>query len=480
MNVVVNTELKVPLYKQIAQQLELHILNGELAAGSILPTERDLALRIGVNRSTITTAYNELRQTGLVYSKQGSGTVVSEHIWDIVPKNLINWNHSRNVTFTPTQPLTKRILEVSKHPEIINLANGTLPYELPEHQVKQIFSNLSDAYKNESNSFIDWKTREVLSSHLKKDWHLPTSPNNILLTSGINQSMLLLIHCLLNPGDAIAVEGPSYTYTVKLFASFGIKIVKLPVYEDGINPEEVRELYKRHRIRMLMTTPTYQNPTGVVMSLEKRKELLAVSNELKIPIIEFDCTSPLNFATEPVPPSLYELDETNELVIHIGSFTDTLGPNIELGWILGYHTIFEHIKDAKYQMGLGPSRTTMQFTAAYIQSGFWNGNLQTLKDTLSHRSNLLHSFLQQYVGDKITYQRPLGGLNYWCSLNMDLHHENELMEACIHQGVIIVPGTVYGAEKGFVRFSIANSEDNQIEEGVKRFSKALKNIKKYV
>lgn len=480
MNVVVNTELKVPLYKQIAQQLELHILNGELAAGSILPTERDLALRLGVNRSTITTAYNELRQTGLVYSKQGSGTVVSEHIWDIVPKNLINWNYTRNVTFTPTQPLTKRILEVSKHPEMINLANGTLPYELPEDQVKQIFVNLADVYKNESNSFIDWKTREVMSTHLKNDWQLPTMPNNILLTTGINQSMLLLIHCLLNPGDVVAVECPSYTYTVKLFASFGIKIVRLPVYEDGLNPEEVRELYKRHRIRMVITTPTYQNPTGTVMSLEKRKELLAICKELKVPIIENDCTSPLNFSNEPVPPSLYELDETKELVIHIGSFTDTLGPNIELGWILGSHTIFEHIKDAKYQMGLGPTRTTMQFFMEYIQCGFWNGNLGKLKETLSHRSNLLHSFLMQYVGVKMTYQRPQGGLNYWCSLNINLHHEYELMEACIHQGVVVVPGTVYGAEKGFVRFSIAQCEEHQIEEGVKRFSKALMNIKKYV
>lgn len=464
-----------PIYRQIVDYFEKEIIEGELPPGTSLPSERDLALELNVNRSTIATAYSELRASGLIYSKQGSGTRVNEYLWDIVPKKLLNWNHFRNKRFSPNKPLVNRILEASKNPDIISFAKVELSNEtFPTALSKEVFNRLNPGYwLSQSTTESDNITRTALAKHLTNDWGTKVDKDNILLTSCIHQSFLLLTHCMLNHGDTVAIENPSYTYAVDIFTSAGIQIVRLPIDENGLNPEEIPNLYKKHRIKMVFTNPTYQNPTGTVLTLERRKRLLDICNSYKIPIVEIDCASPLaHNEGAKIPPSLYELDNKG-IVINIGSFSDTISPTIDFGWVLASKYVLGLLWDGKYQLGLGSAILTNQFITEFLNNGFWATNLENLKKTIRNRKLQLVNSLDNFLKNQLTYYDPKGGYNVWCHISKPISREKELLESCIHHGVLPVPGSVYGVSPGYLRLSFAQNSGDLVDIGLQRLSSVL-------
>ncbi|TLS38253.1 PLP-dependent aminotransferase family protein [Pseudalkalibacillus caeni] len=459
-----------PIYKQIVQYFEEMILNGDLDAGAPLPTERDLAVQLGVNRSTITTAYAELRASGLVYSKQGSGTRVSHNAWDLLPQRFVNWSNVRNVSFAPMLPIAKRILEVTSNQDVINLATGRLSNDLyPQDSYKLLMQQI---LKNTDLTRVDeQELKKALASHFFADQDIVAEPYELLTTSGIQQAILLLIHCLLSPGDSVAIECPSYTYTNKLFTSAGVKMVRLPIDKQGIKPEEIYELYNRHRIKMVITNPTYQNPTGTTLTIERRKKLLEICSDLHVPIIEIDCFSTLSYNGDQ-PPSLYSLNKTKGLVIQIGNITEALGPELDIGWLLASKNLIERFEDAKYQMGLGASSFTEKIASELLLSGYWRDNRTDLQENLTRRKDITLSALKQYAGNSLTFIEPEGGFYLWCKLN-GMTREKDLLETLIQHGVVAVPGGIYGVDKGFIRLSFAHCEEERINEGVKRLCNAI-------
>jgi GntR family transcriptional regulator, regulator for abcA and norABC len=480
MDIYINhNEMKNPLYKQIVQQIEEQILNGSLEPGYILPTERQLALRIGVNRTTVTSAYNELRKSGMIYSKQGSGTIVSDDLQQI-PSKVVQWRNFTNEYYTPLLPIIKRIFEASKQAGVINLSVDTIPYQIPEKQNQKIMNNIINDYQGIFTDILMSKARDVLSNHLTNQWKIPTKPDEVILTSGLEQSLILLVYSLLNRGDVVVIDDPSLTYSVKFFNSFGIKMVKMPSSIEGINPNVIRDLYQKHRIRMVITTPTFHEVTGDILPLVSRLELISVCKELKIPIIELGSTIPLaHNPSVSLPPSLYELDYSKEIVIHIGDFHDSFGAGVEFGWILGGYSVFEVIRNAKYQLGYRTSRFPMLYMIEYLNLNYWEEHIMNYQIDLNHRKNILLQAVETYLAKKATYTIPSGGRNLWVKVNIPYHSDLELIEACIKSGVIVFLGTVFGGEKGTIMISYAKCREDQIEEGVKRLSLALQNIKKY-
>ncbi len=468
----------IPIYKQIAHHYENLIIKGELLAGSSMPTERVLARELGVNRSTVATAYAELRASGLVISTQGSGTKVSEHLWDVYPKNMLNWNRYTGISFLPTQSISKRIREVSRDPNVINLVNsGVSPDLYPIDTLQNMLQNIKLTVEFGYSKILgDRSFREVLSTHLKDQYEINAHPEEILITSGAQQAFLLLTHCLLNPGDAVAIEYPSYTYTLKFFASSGIRMVRLPLDHEGLLPEEIRSLYRNHRVRMVFTNPTYQNPTGTILGIERRRQLLQICEELQIPIVEIDFMNPLTHPGHvPPPPPLIAMNDGG-LVIHIGSLSDTVAPGMRIGWVVASKAVLERLADAKHQMDLGTSAISQQMALEFINRGHWKTNVMKLQENLKSRKMVMENALRQHVGDRIKWIEVHGGGTLWCELQ-NAPNDRDLLEACIQEGVLVVPGTVYGAEHGFVRLAFAHQKEDKIEEGIQRFARAISTFK---
>src|SRR3954470_21462422 len=245
---------KKAIYKQLAEYLENGIADGTFPPDKPLPSERYLAKELNINRSTVVAAYDELESNGLIDRSRGSGTTISKDIWGITKKRIPSWNRYIEAgSFLPNLPVTQRIHKEMVEHKLMNLASGELSQDLfPISSLREITSNRSFigtlGYDHPQGNAI---LRETLSNHVKRYRSIEANPSSILITSGAQQALHLVVQCLLKPGDAVAIENPSYNYNLPIFKSAGIKTYYLKVGKDGIDPNDISALYKKHRIRMI-------------------------------------------------------------------------------------------------------------------------------------------------------------------------------------------------------------------------------------
>ncbi len=464
---------KTPLFRQIALHLEEQITKGVLSPGSLLPSERKLAKQLNVNRSTVVAAYAELRSTGLIESKQGSGTRVSTELWGISTRRLPNWRaYVEQGMFLPSLPLFNRVREATTIRGVINLASGEPdPRFFPTSTLSKLMPEVPvEAALNYPEPLGLKFLREQISRYMKRQVGIEASADEILITAGAQQALHLITQCLLSPGESVGLEGPSYFYSLPLFPSSGLRLVRLPLDDEGLIPEELYSLYQRNKVRMVFTVPTLQNPTGITMSMDRRRRVLDVCRELRIPIVEDDPYHAL-YPDDGRPLAIKSLDDDHR-VLYIGSLSKIVAPGLRIGWIVGPHSVLARLADAKRQMDFGTS-TIMQYLAAvYLSSNDWEHHLVSIRSKLDEQKHVMANYLDSSLSRILEFDIPKGGYYMWCRLRRPCN-ENQLIEACIRNGVVVMPGTVFGAQPGYVRMTYARSAPDKIEEGLSRLNQAL-------
>ena len=470
-----NREDKKAIYKQIAEYIEHGITTGEFSAGTLLPSERNLAEKLGVNRSTIIAAYEELESTGIVSRKKGSGTRVSSDIWGISHKRIPNWGrYVEYGSFLPNLPLVQLIRkETQEESDIINLSSGELSPELfPLKEFQTILTEVPfTAHLGYDHPQGNLQLRETITDHLKDTKEIETDPESILITSGAQQALHLIVECLLKPGDSVAIEDPSYFYSLPIFKSAGIKTFSLPVDHDGINPEDILDLHKKHRIRMVFVNPTYQNPTGTVLSNSRRKRLLELSSELGLPIIEDDPYSLISFNGEFIP-TLKSMDQTGT-VLYISSLTKIVASGLRIGWIVGPRRVIERLADAKQQLDFGHSIFPQWIAQNFLRSNEFLLHIKDLQIQLKQRKDQLIKCLKKNAGDEVEFLPPKGGIHLWCRINNGRINQKQLLEESLKKGVAYLPGSVMGSQTNYIRFTFGRGGCLNIQTGIERFTEAL-------
>jgi GntR family transcriptional regulator, regulator for abcA and norABC len=472
-----NREEKKAIYKQIADYIEQGITLGEFPPNSLLPSERSFAQELGVNRSTIVAAYEELESTGLVTRKKGSGTRVSSDIWGISHKRIPNWGrYIEYGSFLPNLPLVQKIRKETQEKDIINFSSGELSPELfPANQFQSILSQVPfDAQLGYDHPQGNLLLRETITDHLKETKHIETDPSSILITSGAQQALHLIVQCLLKPGDAVAIEDPSYCYSLPIFQSAGLKTFLLPIDENGINPEDIINLHKKHRIRMVFVNPTFQNPTGTVLSPSRRRRLLELSSELGLPIIEDDPYSLTSFDGKSIP-SLKSIDH-NGTILYISSLSKIVASGLRIGWVIGPRRVIERLADAKQQVDFGHSIFPQWVAHNFLRSNDFHLHIQFLQLQLKQRRDKIVSSLHQNLGNKVDFLIPEGGIHLWCKLNDESINVNRLLEESIKRGISFLPGSLMGSQNNHIRFTFGREEINHIDKGIERFTKALDSL----
>ncbi|WP_282943334.1 PLP-dependent aminotransferase family protein [Paenibacillus sp. RC67] len=468
---------KKPIYEQIADHLELRISYGEFPPGSLLPSERKLAEQLGVNRSTVILAFSELRSMGIIESRPGSGTRVSRTKWEAMPKHTPNWSrYAEGGSFLPNLPFLRRIREaLTQQPSLIDFASGELSPDLaPVDEIATLMSeHRYTSYLGYDNPQGYVPLREALVSYLDTYRGIQTTESSILITSGSQQSLYLITQCLLSPGDAVAMEDPSYYYSLPMFQSAGLRLFRLPVDPYGVCPEDIRSLYKKHRIKMVFMNPNFQNPTGTVFSMERRKQLFDVTSELGLPVVEDDPFSLTAFEGE-FPMPLKSMDR-NGSILYIGSFSKIAASGLRIGWMVAPRSIVERLADARQQMDFGLSVIPQQVAAQFIKSSYFKPHLERLQIQLQFKRDLLIEALQKELPDLVTFIPPQGGLHLWCKLLYEVP-DGKLLEEAIKKGVVFVPGSVYGSDSGFVRFTYARAKAEEISAGISKFAEALREL----
>lgn len=464
---------KKAIYKQLAEYFEKGIADGTFPPDKPLPSERYLANALNVNRSTVVNAYDELEAMGLIERNRGSGTTISKDIWGITRKRIPSWNRYIEAgSFLPNLPVTQKIRKEAIEHKLINLATGELSEDLfPKSALREITATRSFigslGYDHPLGSEI---LRTTLTRHIKNSRGIETKPSSILITSGAQQALHLIVQCLLRPGDAVAIEDPSYNFNLPIFKTAGLQIHYLPVSKDGINPDDLQVLYKKHRIKMIFLNPDFHNPTGSSLDLKKREAVLDISSKLGIPVVEDDPYSLTAFSGDKMP-TLKSLDK-NGNVLYISSLSKIVASGLRIGWIVGPTSVIERLSDAKQQIDFGHSSFTQWIANDFLESPNFNLHMKHLVKELETRRDTIVQSLDMYLKDQVVYSIPQGGIHLWCHVLKE-YNETQLLEESIKRGVIYVPGSTMGSKKGFVRFTYAREDVHSINEGIKRFAQAL-------
>ena len=467
---------KKAIYKQLAEYIEKGIADGTFPPDKPLPSERYLANVLNVNRSTVVSAYDELEALGLIERNRGSGTTISKDIWGITRKRIPSWNRYIEAgSFLPNLPVTQKIRKEAVEHKLINLATGELSEDLfPKSSLREITATRSFigslGYDHPQGSEI---LRTTLMKHIKNSRGIDTKPSSILITSGAQQALHLIVQCLLKPGDAIAIEDPSYNYNLPIFKSAGLQIHYLSVDKDGINPDDLQTLYKKHRIKMIFLNPDFHNPTGTSLDIKRREAILDISSKLGIPVVEDDPYSLTAFSGDKTP-TLKSLDK-NGNVLYISSLSKVVASGLRIGWIVGPTSVIERLSDAKQQIDFGHSSFTQWIANDFLESINFNLHIKSLIRELEKRRNTIVQSLDTYLKNQVTFSIPQGGIHIWCKV-LKNYSETKLLEESIKQGVIYVPGSTMGSQNGYVRFTYAREDIDSIDEGIKRFARALNSL----
>ncbi|UOE76525.1 MocR-like pyridoxine biosynthesis transcription factor PdxR [Parageobacillus thermoglucosidasius] len=469
---------KIPLYKQIANYLESRILNGEFPPGSRLPSERDLANRWKVNRSTVNNAFEELRSAGLVQRIIGHGTVVNRGMMGNGTKQFPNWDmYVKQGYYPPNNPLNQKIYQFIRTDEqMINFAIGELSADLqPIKLIQDICSSIKlDSDLGYEHIQGNITLREAISEHMKTYRNIESTPSSILITSGAQQAIHLIIRGLLKPGDAVAIEDPSYAFSLPIFHSEGLNTHLLPVQNEGIDPDQIIALHKRHRLKMLFLNPTYQNPTGTTLDLERRRKILEICSKFGIAIVEDDPYSIIGYDGA-IIDSMKSMDKEG-VVLYVSSLTKIIASGLRIGWILGPQTVINHLADVKQQFDFSHPNLPQLIAAKLLSSKHFDEHIRRLREGLKIKRDLTVQSLENELKGIISFFVPEGGIHLWCKLNDEEIDENLLFKESLKRGVVFAPGSTLGSDHKYIRFTYGRVETKSIPEGIRRFAQSLKSL----
>ncbi|WP_026592275.1 aminotransferase-like domain-containing protein [Bacillus sp. UNC437CL72CviS29] len=473
-----NGSSPVPLYKQIEEYIKEKIINGEWTVGTRLPSQRAFSHAFEVNRSTIVMALDELAAQGLIEGKGRRGTIVKNDAWSISTlKSHSNWNsYVETGIHYPNLPTIQEINQAEFYPHIIRLGTGELsPELLPEKKTKQIMKELSHGQipLGYAEPRGDFKLREQIAKYLKK-FDILTSPASILIVSGAIQALQLISMGLLCKGSSILLEKPSYLYSLNVFQSAGMRLFGIPMDEHGIQPSLISKYKRQFNGSILYTIPSFHNPTSLVMNEQRRQEVMKVCNEIGLPIIEDAVYQDLWFDSS--PPNPLKANDTNGIVLHIGSMSKVISPGLRIGWIVGPEPVIKRLADIKMQMDYGSSSLSQRAAAEWFASGLYEKHIQQIRVELKKRRDFMLKMLEKYCRDIATWQIPTGGFYIWLQIEPNISIR-ELFEKALQEKILLNPGNVYDRNASqYLRLSYSYASMHEIEKGVKTVARLIKNL----
>ncbi|MDQ0011711.1 aminotransferase class I/II-fold pyridoxal phosphate-dependent enzyme [Variovorax sp. RKNM96] len=323
--------------------------------------------------------------------------------------------------------------------------------------------------------------RSQLSSFMKTKG-VDVDPSGLIVTTGSQQALDLLGKTMISPGDKVIVEGPTFLATIQCFRLYGAQLISAPIDANGVKTDELEKLIAEHKPKFVYLIPTFGNPSGAMLTLERRKKVLELAVKYQTLIVEDDPYGDLYFGEAP-PPSILALSKdvpgSRELLAHCGSLSKVLSPGLRIGWMIAPPELLAKATMCK-QFSDAHTSTFSQATAAqYLKSGRMPATLAHVREVYGQRAQAMGAALQRELGDAVSFTQPNGGLFFWARLtgaNGKLADANELAKRAIEKLVAFVPGAPFFAEKPDVatlRLSFATADVAKIEEGVKRLGQAL-------
>ncbi len=484
LGLTLDRRVATPLYRQIADGVRRGIADGALPLGSRLPPERTLAAELAVDRTTVVAAYRELAAEGLVSAHVGRGTTVCAPRLSgrptTVPVQPLSWEQSFTRTIDD-DPVLAELASLATRPDVISFAAGIpAPEHYPTADIRQL---LDEALGDEGKGLLQYcpvegfaPLRAAIATRMTARG-AAVRPEQVLVCSGSQQGLYLLARALLEPGEMVGVEAPTYYGALQVFRAVGARIVTIPADRDGPDPDRLDALLSRRPIKLLYLLPTFQNPTGATLSLERRQRILAVSRRHQIPVVEDDPYGELRYDGTPLP-TLAQLDPGSGSVVYLSTFSKALFPGFRLGWIMAPPAVIARLAWMKGLVDLDSNPLAQWAVASYLERGLLDRHLDRVRQVYPQRRDALVTALAREAGHHLTWDLPEGGFYLWARLAGGVRAREVLAEA-LAAGVAFVPGDLYHADGGgrdAMRLAFSGLPPDVLDEGARRLAGAIRTV----
>ncbi|GAB3489296.1 PLP-dependent aminotransferase family protein [Curvibacter fontanus] len=308
------------------------------------------------------------------------------------------------------------------------------------------------------------------------------SPDGLIVTTGSQQALDLIGKTLIDPGDKVIVEAPTFLATIQCFRLYGANVIGAPIDAHGVQVDQLEQLIAEHKPKFVYLIPTFGNPSGATLSLERRKRILELAVKTRTVVIEDDPYGDLYFGKAP-PASLLALTAqvpgSRDWLVHCGSLSKVLSPGLRVGWMIAPAELLAKATMCK-QFSDAHTSTFAQATAAqYLKAGRMPATLAHVREVYAGRAKTMGECLKKELGDAIEFTQPGGGLFFWARLTGaggKLKDAGELAKRAIEKGVAFVPGAPFYAtnpDASTLRLSFATVGEDKIREGVERLGNAI-------
>lgn len=451
----------IPLYRQLADAIAEQITSGKRKPGERLPPTRELAVQLGLNRTTVSAAYGQLEETGLIKGHVGRGSFVvgppagaemAGLDWEaILPRADAPPNVPRmEINFAASQPdwdqfpmdsfrrLAKEAIDSPEATEILQLGSPLGYGPLRRYLLAEI-----------------------------RERGVARDSDDLMITNGCQQALDLLARLLSPNGETVAIENPSYHGLTRVFKRAGANIIPIPVSDEGIRPEALEIAMVRHKPRLVVLTPSFHNPTGATIPLAARERILDILRRWDVVAIESDIYSELRYEGEPLP-SLKQLDDRGNVIL-LRSYSKVSFPGLRVGWVIAPRPVIQRLAELKQVCDLHSDQLSQAVLLRFSHAGELDRHLEKSKLANAQRLSAALDACARYLPPGSKFTKPQGGLNLWIELPAAVDSRDMLLRVQ-EQGVNFLPGSYFSVDGGHancLRLSFGGLPLSRIKEGIR-------------
>ena len=488
----INRDGNTPIFRQIMEQIISLTDNGRLKYGSRLPSTRQMAEELSVNRSTVYRAYQELWAFGYIESQPGSYSTIRKRT-EVVSSDRqpeqrrIDWSQKADpageimsyvsrvqegraekkenasaIDFSPLTP-DRRLFPIDEFRKCLNsvlLRKGKL---LLEYGMPSGYLPL----------------REYIAERMQQH-NVNVSADEILITNGSQNAIELLLKLLVKPNDSVIIESPTYSAAIPLLRYYNASLTGIQMRSDGMDLKILEETVKSNPPAMIYTMPNFHNPTGITTSQVHREILLSICEQNRIPLVEDGFEEEMKYFGKAVLP-IKSMDRY-QIVIYLGTFSKILFPGLRIGWIAADRECLKRLSAFKYIGDLGGNHVDQAALNLFCRMGYYDLHVKRMHRIYRKRmQTALNSIKKYFSKDRTTWTRPIGGYTIWVMLPDSPLKPDELKDYFLKYGVRIWPGNVHfheSTENCYFRLSISKLSESEIEDGIRQIGKGIDDLHK--
>ncbi|BAY87228.1 GntR family transcriptional regulator [Calothrix parasitica NIES-267] len=482
--ITLDNNLSKPLHQQLYEELRQAILTGKLTPGERIPSTRSLAKSLAVSRFTVTTSYEQLLSEGYLETVTGRGTFICQQIPDdLIYSNLVENRDKTNLSSIKLSKYGDSLVKIKNVPRIaeprleINFRYGTPA--LNEFPIK-IWRRLLSHYCNTNFNWLDYSTeplgyqplRKAITRYLTRSRAVNCEPEQILITNGTQQALDLILRLLIEPGETIAIENPGYLSARIIFETQQSQILPIRVDNSGLIVKELAESTNKN-IRLIYVTPSHQFPTGAILSLPRRLELLNWAQQTGGLIIEDDYDSEFRYGEKPIP-ALQGLDKS-DCVLYIGTFSKVLFPSLRIGYLVLPKSLVTIFTRAKWLNDRHLPILEQQVLAEFIESGYLDRHIRKMRSIYNQRRQILVKALKKHFGKRVKILGEKAGIHLMVCFKTNLS-DQEIIQRAAKVGVGMMsanPHYLTNHPRGEFIFGYGELTESQLQQGILRLAEII-------